>query len=112
MERLTLDQTWVLCLKMWKWIAKEVRAGNSTNVDALKKEWCEKNGFAAIEIKYCCFFCEYDRRGICECDRCPARKIDKAFKCYVDSSYHYLEFPLKFYKTICQLNKIRLGKKG
>ena len=111
MKRLNLNETWVLCLKMWKWVIKEFEAGNPKNVDDLKEEWCEKNGFATVEIKYHCFFCEYDRRGENECDFCPAKKIDKMFDCKGCSKYHYFDYPRKFYKTIFQLNKLRLKKR-
>ncbi len=116
MKRLNLDQTWVLCLKMWKWIAKEVKAGKTRDVDGLKKEWLQKHGFRDI-LAHDCFFCQYSnsRTKDMSCRLCPAKKTagkeyhcndpDALFPCF---STH----PIAFYKKLLALNKIRLAKKG
>ncbi len=121
MKRLTLDETWVLCLKMWKWIARQVRAaikaGKTWSVIELKNEWLSNHGLACNNIEHDCFFCEYARkrnpykeiRGA-GCNLCPAKKIVKDFQC-VDYLYDYENNPIAFYKRIFQLNKIRLAKK-
>ena len=44
-KKLTLNQTWVLCLKMWKWIAEQVKAGNEDDIEDLKEQWLKKNGW-------------------------------------------------------------------
>ncbi len=120
MKRLTLDETWVLCLAMWKWIAKEGRAATKAgivwDVCELKREWVDIHGFEKIKIYHNCFFCEYahhysyeDIRGE-GCNLCPARKIDKEFDCHNDE-YYYFCYPIAFYKKLLALNKIRLAKK-
>ncbi len=120
MKRLTLDETWVLCLKMWKWIAMKVRAaikaGKTWNVNTLKKEWLEKHGFEDIVDD--CFFCDfYDKRrksdsglGCLESGLCPGRKVDDLFDC-ATTDYHYCNKPIAFYKKLCELYKLRLAKK-
>ena len=115
MKKLNLSETWVLCLAMWKWIAKEVRKDIGKNVNGLKIEWLEKQG---IENVHCeCFFCEYNsKRGGkgCHqetgCNLCPAVRVDKSFDCHAE--YHYYSYPIAFYKKLLALNKIRLAKKG
>lgn len=92
MKRLNLNETWALCLKMWKWIAMKVRAarnaGRIWNVDNLKKEWLQKHGIKDEEIDLNCFFCEYDdkRHSLTECQFCPARKIERDFHCNKSTS--------------------------
>ena len=121
MKRLNLNETWVLCLKMWKWIAMKVRvaikAGKEWDVVILKREWLSSHGFENIRIYHNCFFCEYahqhnphkDIRGE-GCSLCLARKIDKEFDCQ-DTDYEYDQKPIAFYKKLVELNKIRLKKR-
>ena len=112
MKRLNLNDTWVLCLKMWKWIAREKNTGNRSAVNALKRQWVEKHGFKDIEST--CFFCDYyfKRRkpDRVDCYLCPGIKVDKNFNCISDE-YHYRACPTAFYKKLLQLNKIRKEKK-
>lgn len=118
MKRLTLDETWALCLKMWKWIAKEVRAANKAekpwDVSELKWDWCKKHRYR--RLYYYCFFCEYVEKRKYKCCRenisllCPPRKIDKDFNCQ-KKAYQFEKHPIKFYKKLVELNKIRLAKK-
>ncbi len=112
MKRLTLDETWVFCLKMWKWIAKEARAGKDDRIESLKREWLNKNGFSDIHVWGTCFFCEYSvrRTNPNTCRLCPAKRVNKVFSCY-DEKYCWQTSPLKFYKKLCELNKLRLAKK-
>ena len=120
MKRLNLDQTWIQCLKMWKWIAEEVRRLDRLNkmwdVNALKEQWLNENGFGAINEE--CFFCEYAikarNRSIkgwdTICPYCPAEKVDSSFSCTRDG-HDYKYEPLNFLEELLRLNKIRLGKK-
>ena len=110
MKRLNLNETWVLCLKMWKWIAKEVEAGRDsiTDVIDLKDEWLTKHGFRDVEEN--CFFCDYARRKAGCLQSCPGKKIDGSFNCD-NKEYHYAGEPIAFYKKLVELNKIRLKKK-
>ena len=51
MKKLNLNETWRLCLKMWKWIAKESKKNFSFSVFGLKEQWLEENGFKNVESK-------------------------------------------------------------
>ncbi len=110
MKRLSLDETWRLCLQMWKWIAKKIKADKNLCVGDLKAEWVKKHDFDEIDSN--CFFCEYsakhpNKKVNCNC---PAKKIDKGFHC-LKGEYHYEHEPIKFYKKLVKLNEIRLAKK-
>ena len=120
-KKLTLDETWELCLKMWKWIADEVTAmGKQFNprltVESLKYEWMKENGYKLTRINHRCFLCEYDDQHINDldhidtCQACPARLVDSDFSCG-NTEYEYDVQPLKFYAKLVELNKIRLAKK-
>jgi len=118
MKKMTLDETWDKCLRMWKWIAKEEkRKGNRILVDALKQSWLLNHGYQTKDIEADCFFCEYCRThesknsDSTRCVLCPGKKVDKSFHC-ASIRYHYAHRPIAFYKKICELNRIRLkGKK-
>ncbi len=105
MKKLTLKETWNLCLSQWRWIAKEVRKSPKNNIDDLKEEWVGKYGFFDIDNN--CFFCNYAEGN---CDLCPARKVDKSFDCYTPE-YNHKTMPIAFYNKLVSLNKKRLAKK-
>ncbi len=108
MKKITLDESWRLCLKQWRWIIKEVKAKDFKCAVELKKEWCEQHGFTEIESN--CFFCEYCSNYSTtkpSCSNCPAREIDPKFRCK-NPAYHYYLHPIEFYNKIVQLNKRRL----
>ena len=105
MKKLTLNETWEQCLKMWRWI---VRQPYPKCVGELKKEWLEKNGFKDVDDD--CFFCDYaNRYSGCEMS-CPADKIDKSF-CCGDYDYHWSHKPAAFFRKITQLNEKRLARR-
>ena len=106
MKKFNLNETWRFCLQLWRWVAKQVRAGR-TDVEILKKEWLKEHDFDDVWSN--CFFCEYRKARHCGCDLCPARKVDKAFDC-LDSDYHYIYNPVKFFNRLVKLNNIRVGK--
>lgn len=111
MRELTLSETWKLCLSMWRWIAKQVRAGR-TDVTSLKNEWIEKKGFGSEKILHHCFFCHYtaeDFEFSEDCNQCPARKIDPYFDC-CGGKYYYRPHPIAFYNKLVSLNRKRLKK--
>lgn len=113
MKKLTLDETWRLCLSMWRWIAKIKKNERNVEVYALKKEWLKNHGFRCKTINSDCFFCEYvygHSRPIANCYLCPARKVDKEFDC-VETSYDHSYYPVKFYNKLVSLNRKRLAKK-
>lgn len=122
MKKLSLDETWRLCLKMWKWIAKQIRkyknfhqlsiAGKTEIIFQLKRKWCRKNKYNTLNFD--CFFCEYAKNSSytsrnCE-ENCPARKIDKEFNCH-NLKYDFIRRPITFYNKLVSLNKKRLAKK-
>lgn len=118
MKQLNLDETWQLCLKMWKWIIKEFpklpdpfhEKDIIETINDLKDEWCVKNGFEG-KVDNSCFFCEYGcQHAPNVCGHCPAVKIDPEFDC-MNTYYDYSKYPVAFYKKLKQLNKIRLKKK-
>jgi len=111
MKKLTLDETWRLCLIMWRWIAKEARAGSRDAIWGLKCEWLEKHGYEDVSCN--CFFCEYaDKRKAC-CDLCPAYKIDKEFYEFgcQNAEYDWRVKPIAFYNKLCSLNRKRLVRR-
>ena len=114
MKGINLDETWRLCLQMWKWIVKEWKKriredytdlDSNFLVEELKEEWLAKHKFGYI--RNTCFFCKY--AGI-NCSECPARKIDKRFDC-MKCEYNFGYKPVEFLKKITRLNKIRLAKR-
>jgi len=115
MKRLTLDETWVLCLKMWKWITQQRKKNNREHARILKRRWAENHGYHIDKLENDCFFCEYAARHnkekwIRDCSFCPAVKIDPQFHCANDD-YSWHENPIAFYAKLVELNKIRLKKK-
>ena len=105
MKKLTLNKTWTECLRMWKWIAKEKKAGNLSRVVILKSKWLNEHGYNADEIQDTCFFCDYVRRKTC-CD-CPGKKVNPGFDCE-DENCEYDSEPIAFYNKLVALNKKRL----
>ena len=105
MKRYNLDQTWELCLKMWKRIAKEWTEGIA--VDGLKHEWLENHRIGSINSD--CFFCGYSMQHGARCDCCPGVKVDPDFDCMDEPDYAI--DPVEFYKLLLTLNKKRLSKK-
>lgn len=109
MKKLTLSETWRLCLKMWRWIAKERKLHPHSDVYRLKEKWMERHNLSGIYAN--CLFCEYiSQRGM-GCVQCPGARIgDKTFDCYHED-YSFSQKPIEFYEKLVELNKIRLAKK-
>ncbi len=103
MKKLTLNETWILCLRMWRSIAKAKTANPRKWVSTFKQRWLSDNGFK--NLKGDCFFCDYigEDPG---CDLCPGRLVDPSFNCCTDE-YHYGHKPTTFYKELLRLNRIR-----
>ncbi len=110
MKKLNLDETWSLCLSMWRWIAKEKRTNKCRSTQWLKSMWIENHGLSDTEILNNCFFCEYKHYRDMACNNCPGAKIDKDFRCNV-FDYSWNGRSIKFYNKLVQLNKIRLAKR-
>jgi len=110
----TLNQTWTLCLRMWWWVAKVWQTPRYRRYDIvdLKRIWLRKNGFRYSYLRGDCFFCE--NKNICNidsCDKgCPGVLVNRVFDC-CDYDYHYENKPVKFYKELLRLNRIRKAKK-
>ena len=112
MKRLTLDQTWTECLKMWKWITEQIKKDvELDNVCELKERWLEEHGYEEDEILEGCFFCEYTKghKRICSED-CPGAKVDKGFGC-TEVEYAYDDEPIAFYEKLLSLNRKRKARK-
>ncbi len=113
MEKLTLELSWEHCLAMWKWVSeKHVKGGAS--VGSLKEKWLKDNGFKSNDLKYDCFFCQYNKENggkpICltkepNCQKCPARLVSLRFCCEGYDDYDWQESPKKFYKKLVELHE-------
>jgi hypothetical protein len=106
MKKRTLNQTWTLCLRMWRNIAK--KWGKRKSVSRQKRLWLMHNGFEKYEINADCFFCDYDKRYNRGCRSCPGRLVDFNFNCNNEPSF--CENPPAFYKELLRLNRIRKKK--
>lgn len=119
MKRLTLDETWKLCVDgMWTWVARQWRKNRCLGVAGLKRKWNKKH-FPHKKIKHDCFFCEYNKQqgGHC-CSRCPARIIDDKlgiFWCeegaYGGTGHCWCIRPIGFYNKLRSLKRKRLAKR-
>lgn len=105
MKKRTLNQTWILCLRMWRHIAKVWTAGEK--VERLKTKWLTENGFVNMDVDMPsgCFFCKY-AEAISGCAECPGRLVDLSFSCYRES-YSFEHNPPAFYRELLRLNRIR-----
>ena len=66
MKKLSLNNTWKYCMRMWRWIADRIKAGDKRSVEDLKKAWLQNHDIRYIEND--CFFCDYDNSGCCFAD--------------------------------------------
>ena len=110
-NKLTLNEAWKACLKMWKWIAEQKLKSDYKDVVDLKKEWFERQKkYSAKKIRAQCFFCEYTNQNntSCDCVSCPGKLVDERFFC-TDETYNYYFEPVKFYQKILQLDAKRRG---
>ena len=106
-KKLTLNQTWTLCLRQWKWIIKQLDAGSVECIANLKEQWTKQNEYGINRINANCFFCEYASRHLDCTQSCPGKLVSKQFDCE-NSSYIYRIKPRKFYKKLLELNKKRI----
>lgn len=112
-KKLTLNQTWTLCLRMWRWIAKvwQTKGYKGMDVHDLKRMWLREHGFESSLIRAHCFFCDY--KGIFGyCHRaCPGALVNPDFNC-MEYNYDFENRPVEFYKELLRLNRIRKGKQN
>ncbi len=102
-KELDLNQVWIECLAMWKWIY-EVYDGSVSVVD-LKMRYSRKHKVPM------CSFCSYNRTyGDTDeilCTKCPGNLVDPTFNCHNDE-YNYYDKPKEFYKKLLSMNKKRI----
>jgi len=107
MRRITLDEAWKLCLDQWtNGVIKKIEAGTKKDIEELKEEWCEDNGYRFV--KHDCFFCEYGHQHQSagdDCAFCPGRLVDPEFQC-TKPKYYWEKNPLAFHAEIERLYKI------
>lgn len=113
--KLTLNQTWRECLKMWKWIVEQIdfktfhKIKNKTRyIERLKREYLKSINLDNV-IMMNCFFCEYDDKHEDECQSCPGRLAVPDFRC-INKSYSWSSCPDKFYAKLLELDKKRKSK--
>lgn len=106
---MTLDETWELCLQMWKWIAEEWKPGKS--VHRLKAEWLERHGHTISLTADDCFFCQYAQAHKGCYKSCPGELIENGWGC-TTVEHNYETRPKEFYVELVRLNTIRLEKKN
>jgi hypothetical protein len=111
-KEISLEETWELCLEMWKWISDEATLFEEITIEYdvhhLKRAWLKSHGFKGVVYKGC-FFCHFGKqRDRFPCRKCPGRLVDGAFTCMHDE-YHYEDKPKEFYNKLLKLNKIRKG---
>lgn len=105
-KKRTLNQTWVLCLRMWQWIAKVwVEGMDVVDISVLKVQWLRDNKLTMTSASDC-FFCDY----CCVCSYCPGALVDDSFRCG-NEDYNFKTKPVEFYKELLRLNRIRKAKK-
>ncbi len=108
----TFNQTWTLCLRMWRWIAKvwQTPRYRRYDVHTLKGIWLRKNG--SYYLRGDCFFCECKNiYNTDDCNNgCPGIFVDSGFSC-CNYYYNYVTKPVEFYKELLRLNRIRKVKK-
>ena len=107
MKKRTLNQTWTLCLRMWRSISKKWAEGD--NIYDAKRKWLIENRFFPSELESHCFFCDYNIRFY-DCRGCPGQLVNKSFTCE-NADYNYETNPPAFYKELLRLNRIRKAKK-
>lgn len=103
MKKRTLNQTWILCLRMFRWIIKQENV--EERIGTLKYQWISDNGFGYVPAH--CFFCDFGKGS---CRKCPGKLVDPNFQCTAPD-YHYSLKPKAFYKELLRLNRIRKGGK-
>lgn len=108
---MTLNKTWKECLRMWKWIASQLK--DEEELDEQKTEWLLANEYNPTKIDLQCFFCQYDigqlDTGVCS--SCPGKLVDGEFDC-TGVPYSFGAHPKAFYRKLVELDKKRLNRKG
>ena len=96
-----IDEIWKQCIKMWRWIVRQIEAGDERTIHKLKRTWLQEHGFSP-SIHGACFFCE----SCTNCGNCPGAIIDECFSCFRDDIAYNLH-PKAFLKELFHLDNIR-----
>lgn len=104
--KMSLDDIWIECLRMWKWIDEKIGKKEDYDSDDLRENWGKINGYIAG-----CFFCEWACRNGSSCNSCPGKLVDSEFNCFY-RTYSYCNYPHKFYQKLVRLHKIYLKNKS
>lgn len=116
MKKLTLNQTWRKCLKMWKWIVENLN--KDEDVDELKDRYVEEKLKGDVDIYNGCYFCDWNsQQGIYTdpldslpaCSQCPGVLVSPKFRCE-GKSYCWHTKPRAFYRKLLELDKKRKAK--
>ena len=117
---LTLDQTWDLCLCMWRWVVAQLKAGTDMTVDELKCLWLTGHGFKEKGWPiHGCFFCDYGAEGLVgvdctgeRCRRCPIPFKNKPYQCEKSRGLNWVLRPKLFLAGLESLNRKRMEVKS
>jgi len=111
LKRLTLKQARDYCRRQWRWIIKQMRAGDTRNANELKAAWLIEH--VEGEVRSHCFYCDYTTQyhpdGDTRCDLCPGTKIDPNFSCH-NHPANYFSNPEAFYKELLRLERMEAKK--
>ena len=115
-KRLTLDEAWIECLKMWRYVADKKRKDFNLNTWNLKEVWRKKQHYAKDELANNCFFCEYQEQQNKSqenypgtCTFCPGRLLDESFSCHNEPNYG--RDPIGFYNLLRRMQYKRLKQR-
>lgn len=102
-RKLSLEQTWQKCMKMWKEMI-EVYWKRGMDGGDLKEIYFDEHPKRKFPENGC-YFCDYgDRRE--GCTSCPGQLVHPRFNCH-NESYHYICKPKAFYRKLVALDKKR-----
>ena len=128
-EKLTLHETWLYCMKMWKWVINELSIRKDVHPRDLKGEWINRFYRKNDKIRHNCFFCQYVVNFIGkdvydkweDCNYCPGRLIDSEFHCelyrepdnkqdnkyyiHAFNEYYWIAQPEEFYKKLQKMHE-------
>lgn len=81
--KLTLDQAWDICLKLWTEVVRDIDEGSRLSVVRLKQNHLPAQfRYCALGCPFCQFTDERRKPGDTNCQHCPARLVDPTFMCH------------------------------
>ena len=104
--KLSLEQTWTKCLKMWKWIAENDFICGEDG----KRAYFREHPRLKVPDKSDCYFCDYTTQTIEVCRGCPGALVENGWRCTY-KNFSYNANPKKFYQELLRLNKKRKASK-